>query len=114
MLSKITVSPAPHIGQKLSTRGVMLDVIIALVPAMAAAVWFFRMQAVGVIAACVISCVAGEWICNLIRKKPCSVCDLSAVVTGLILAFSLPPAIPLWAPVIGSAFAIVICKMLFG
>jgi len=114
MLSKITVSPAPHISQDLSTRGVMGDVIIALVPAIAAAVWFFRFQAVWVIATCVLSCMASEWICNVIRKKPNSLGDLSAILTGLILAFSLPPTIPLWAAAIGSAFAIVIAKMLFG
>jgi electron transport complex protein RnfD len=114
MLSKITVSPAPHISQKLSTRGVMGDVIIALLPAMAAAVWFFRFQAVWVIAVCVISCMVSEWICNVIRKKPNSLGDLSAILTGIILAFSLPPMIPLWAAAIGSAFAIVITKMLFG
>jgi len=114
MLSKITVSPAPHISQKLSTRGVMGDVIIALVPAMAAAVWSFRFQAVWVIATCILSCVVSEWVCNIIRRKPNSLSDLSAVLTGIILAFSLPPTIPLWAAAIGSAFAIVIAKMLFG
>jgi electron transport complex protein RnfD len=114
MLSKITVSPAPHISQKLSTQRVMLDVIIGLAPAMAAAVWFFRLQAALVILTCVTACMASEWICNVIRRKENSLWDLSAVVTGLILAFSLPPAIPLWAAVIGSAFAIIICKMLFG
>ncbi|MHC5121244.1 MAG: RnfABCDGE type electron transport complex subunit D [Planctomycetota bacterium] len=114
MLSKITVSPAPHISQKRSTRGVMLDVMIALVPAMAAAVWFFRLQAVWVTATCVISCVVSEWVCTLIRKKPNTVGDLSAVLTGVVLAFSLPPAIPLWVAVLGSAFAIIITKMLFG
>lgn len=114
MLSKITVSPAPHISQKLSTQRVMLDVIIGLFPAMAAAVWFFRLQAALVILTCVTACMASEWICNVIRKKENSLWDLSAVVTGLILAFSLPPAIPLWVAVIGSAFAIIICKMLFG
>ena len=70
MLSKITVSPAPHISQRLSTRGIMLDVIIGLVPALAAAVWFFRMHAVVVVAACVAGCVASEWLCKVIRKKP--------------------------------------------
>lgn len=114
MLSKITVSPAPHISQKLSTQRVMLDVIIGLVPAMAAAVWFFRLQAALVILTCVTACMASEWICNVIRKKENSLWDLSAVVTGLILAFSLPPAIPLWAVVIGSGFAVIIAKMLFG
>jgi len=114
MLSKITVSPAPHTSQKLSTRGIMLDVIIGLVPALAAAVWFFRVHAVSVIVFCVGACMVSEWLCNLIRKKPNSLGDLSAVVTGLILAFSLPPTAPWWMCIIGSAFAIVICKMLFG
>ena len=114
MLKNITVSPAPHISEKRSTRGVMLDVIIGLAPAMAAAVWFFRLQAVWVLAACIISCVVSEWVCNIIRKKPTSVGDLSAVLTGVILALSLPPTIPLWIPVLGGAFAIVITKMLFG
>ncbi len=114
MLSKITVSPAPHISQKLSTQRVMGDVLIGLAPAMVAAVIFFRLAAVWVIGTCVISCLVSEWICNVIRKKPCSLFDLSAVVTGVILALSLPPTIPLWAAVLGSAFAIIICKMLFG
>ena len=114
MLSKITVSPAPHISQKLSTQGVMLDVIIGLAPAVIAAAVFFRLQAVLVMATCVASCMFFEWICNVIRKKDNSLCDLSAVVTGLILAMSLPPTIPLWAVVIGSGFAIIIAKMLFG
>lgn len=114
MLSKITVSPAPHISQKLSTRGVMLDVIIGLSPAMIAAVIFYRKHALLVMAACVISCLFFEFICNHLRKKPNSLGDLSAVVTGLILAMSLPPMIPLWAVVVGSGFAIVIAKMLFG
>ena len=114
MLKSITVSPAPHISQKLSTRRVMLDVIIALTPAMAAAVWFFRLQAVWLTATCIIACVVSEWVCTLIRKKPNTVGDLSAVLTGVILAFSLPPSIPLWVAVLGSAFAIIITKMLFG
>jgi electron transport complex protein RnfD len=92
----------------------MLDVIIGLVPAMAAAVWFFRLHAALVLLVSVLSCLFFEWISNIIRKKPNSLIDFSAVVTGLILAMSLPPAIPLWAVVIGSGFAIVICKMLFG
>jgi electron transport complex protein RnfD len=114
MLSKITVSPAPHISQRLSTRGIMLDVIIGLAPAAIAAVWFFRLQAVWVIAACVFGCVVSEWLCNVIRKRENSLGDLSAVVTGLILAFSLPATAPWWMCIIGSAFAIVITKMLFG
>lgn len=114
MLSKITVSPAPHISQNLSTQRVMLDVIIGLAPAAVMALVFFRVQAALVMATCAASCMFFEWLCNIIRKKPNSLSDLSAVVTGLILAMSLPPAIPLWAVVIGSGFAIMITKMLFG
>lgn len=114
MLSKITVSPAPHISQKLTTRGIMLDVLIALLPAIIAAGFYFRLRALLVIAVCVVSCVVSEWLCNRLRKRPSSLGDLSAIVTGVILALSLPPAIPYSMAVIGSAFAIIIVKMLFG
>jgi electron transport complex protein RnfD len=92
----------------------MLNVIIALVPAMIASVIFFRMRAVYVTGSCVITCVISEWFCNLIRKKPNSLGDLSAVITGIILAFSVPPALPVSMCVIGSAFAIIVGKMVFG
>ena len=114
MLKNVTVSPAPHISKPLSTRGVMLDVIISLAPAMLAAGYYFRIRAVVLIAACVAACAATEWACNLIRKKSNSLDDLSAVVTGIILALSLPPALPVWAAVIGSVFSIAIGKMVFG
>ena len=114
MLKNITVSSAPHVSKPLSTRGVMLDVIIALAPAMLAAGYYFRIHAVVLIATCVISCAATEWACNLIRKKSNSLDDLSAVVTGIILALSLPPALPVWAAIIGSVFCIAIGKMVFG
>ena len=114
MLSKITVSPAPHISQPLSTRRIMGDVLIALVPAMIAATVFFRARALLVIGVCVAACVLSEWLCNRIRKQPASVGDLSAAVTGVILALSLPPTVPLSVAIIGSAFAIVIAKMVFG
>ena len=114
MLENITVSPAPHISKAHSTRSIMLDVIIGLMPAVLAALWFFRIRAAVVIGTCVITCVATEWLCNLIRKKANSVDDLSAVVTGIILALSLPPAVPWWLVVIGGAFAIAIGKMVFG
>lgn len=114
MLKNITVSPGPHISKPLSTRSVMLDVIIGLAPAMLAAGYYFRVHAVVLIVTCVVSCVATEWICNLIRKKSNSLDDLSAVVTGIILALSLPPALPVWAAIIGSVFCIAIGKMVFG
>ncbi len=117
MLSELRVSSSPHIGQPLSTRRVMLDVIIGLTPAMIAGVVFFRTRAVVLLVTCVITAVLTEWFCNLLRRRPNaleSLGDLSAVVTGVILALSLPPALPVWAAVIGSAFAIGIGKMVFG
>ncbi len=117
MLDKITVSPSPHISRPLSTRRVMLDVIIGLVPAMVAAGYYFRTYAFILIATCVISAVVTELLCNLIRRTPSpfeSLGDFSAVLTGIILAFSVPPALPVWAAIIGSAFAIAIGKMVFG
>jgi electron transport complex protein RnfD len=92
----------------------MLDVVIGLSPAVLAACWFFRLHAVMVIAVCVVSCAVTEFVCNLIRNKSNSLDDLSAVVTGIILALSLPPMIPLWAAVVGSVIAIAIGKMVFG
>ena len=114
MLENITVSPSPHISRPLSTRRVMIDVIIGLVPAVAAAGYYFRVYALILIPTCVISAVATEWLCNLIRRKPNSLGDFSAVVTGIILALSLPPGLPAWAAVIGSCFSIAIGKMVFG
>jgi Na+-translocating ferredoxin:NAD+ oxidoreductase subunit D len=114
MLKDITVSFAPHIRVPLSTRRVMMDVIIALVPAMAAAGYYFRRYALVVVATCVISSMVTELLCNLVRKRPSSLGDFSAVVTGLILAFSLPPALPVWAAIIGSVFAVGVGKMVFG
>ena len=114
MFRNITVSCSPHISKPLSTRSVMLDVIIGLAPAMLAAGYYFRIHAVALIAACVVSCAATEWVCNVIRKKSNSLDDLSAVVTGIILALSMPPALPVWAAIIGSVFSIAIGKMVFG
>ncbi|MHC4394777.1 MAG: RnfABCDGE type electron transport complex subunit D [Planctomycetota bacterium] len=117
MLKEITVSCSPHISGPFSTRRVMFDVIIGLVPAMVAAGYYFRVYALILICTCVISAVATEWVCNVIRKKPNpleSLGDLSAVVTGIILALSVPPRLPVWAAIIGSCFAIAIGKMVFG
>ncbi len=114
MLKDIRVSCSPHISERLSTRSVMIDVIIGLAPAMAAAGYYFRIHALILICTCVISSVAAEWLCNLIRKKPNSLGDFSAVVTGIILALSLPPMLPVWAAIIGSVFAVAIGKMVFG
>ncbi|MHC4535929.1 MAG: RnfABCDGE type electron transport complex subunit D [Planctomycetota bacterium] len=114
MLTDIRVSCSPHISKHLSTRSVMIDVIIALVPAMLAAGYYFRIHALLLICSCVISCVAAEWLCNVICKKPNSLDDFSAVVTGIILALSLPPNLPIWTAVIGGIVSIAIGKMVFG
>ncbi len=117
MLSDIRVTPSPHISASYSTRRVMGDVIIGLLFPLAAAGYYFHWYALTLTGTCVVSCVVTEFLCNLLQRKPKpaeSLGDLSAVVTGIILAFSVPPAFPLWAAVIGSAFAIAIGKMVFG
>jgi len=114
MLKNITVSCSPHISKNMSTRSIMIDVIIALSPAMLAACYYFHSKAVIILATCIISALVTEWSCNLLQKRPNSLGDFSAVVTAIILALSLPPAFPFWAAIIGSVFAIGIGKMVFG
>ena len=117
MLNNITVSPSPHVSTAMSTRSVMRDVAVGLIPAMAMAGYYFRVNALVLIGVCVASCVVTEWLCNVIRRIPNPaelLGDLSAVVTGIILALSLPPALPWWAAVIGCSFAVAIGKMVFG
>lgn len=108
------VSVSPHIRDKSSTRKIMIDVCIALVPTLAFGVWHFGLNALFVIISSVLSCVISEAVFELIVKKPITVLDFSAVVTGLILALNMPPNIAWWVPAIGGVFAIVIVKMLFG
>ncbi len=114
MPQDITVSFAPHIRKPLSTQRVMLDVLIGLIPLVVAAGIYFRLRGLLLIGVCVVWCVATEWVCNLIRRKPNSLGDLSAVVTGVILALSLPPALPFWTAAIGSVIAVGVGKMAFG
>ena len=114
-MNRLTVSPSPHIFAHNSTQSIMLDVIIALLPAAVASVIFFGAASIAVIAVCVISSFAAEFIFNLIVKKEQQTAwDLSAVVTGLLLALNLPANIPLWQAAVGSVFAIVVVKGLFG
>lgn len=108
------VSVSPHIRDKSSTRKIMIDVCIALVPTLAFGVWSFGLNALIVIVSSVLSCVVSEAVFELIIKKPVTVFDFSAVVTGLILALNMPPDIAWWVPAIGGVFAVVIVKMLFG
>ena len=110
----LTVSASPHIKSPSTVTGIMLDVIIALIPAAFAGVAVFGIRAAIVIAVCVISCVLFEYISRRVLKRSSSIGDLSAVVTGLLLAFNLPVGIPLWMCVVGSFVAIVIVKQMFG
>lgn len=109
-----TVSASPHMKNGATVRGIMLDVIISLIPAGFAGVAIFGMRALAVIAVCVCSCVLFEYITVKLLKKRTTVSDLSAVVTGLLLAYNLPVKIPLWICVIGAFVAIVIVKQFFG
>lgn len=92
----------------------MLDVIIALVPAFLASLFIFGLQALTVVAVTVGSCILTEYICRKMMRRDNTIVDLSAVVTGLLLSFSLPPAIPLWICVIGAVVAIGVVKQMFG
>ena len=114
MENKLHISLSPHIHSSNSTQKTMLDVVIALVPALIASVVLFGIPALLVTVVCVVTTVAGEALFNLAIKKEQTVGDLSAVVTGLILAFNLPANIPLWQAAVGSLFAIVIVKGIFG
>ncbi len=111
---KLVVSASPHLRTKDTTTGIMLDVIIALIPALIASVVVFGPRALAVVATTVISAVLSEFVSRKVMKRHNTIGDLSAVVTGLILAFNLPVSIPLWMAAIGSFFAIVVVKQFFG
>lgn len=108
------VSVSPHVRDKSSTSKIMLDVCISLVPTLAFGVIHFGLNALIVIISSVLSCVISEAVFELIVKKPLTIGDLSAVVTGLILALNMPPDVAWWVPAVGGVFAIVVIKMLFG
>lgn len=108
------LSSSPHIRKSITTQSIMLNVILALLPATIVGIVFFGLKALLVIAVCIASTVLCEFLFNLIRKKEQTVGDLSAVLTGLLLALNLPATVPLWQCVIGSAFAIIVVKCIFG
>ncbi len=113
-MEKLTVSHSPHITHEDTSRGIMLDVIIALIPLCIAGCITFGWYSAVLIAVCVVSAVVAEFICCKIMKRPNSIGDLSAVVTGIILALNLPPELPFWMAIIGSVVAIVVVKQMFG
>ncbi len=112
--SVLLVSPNPHVRAKHTTRSIMLDVIIALCPALIASVVIFGWRALIVTAFSVCVCVVFEGFFEIFTKRDTTIGDLSAVVTGMLLAFNLPVDVPLWQVVIGAAVAIIVVKQLFG
>ena len=113
-MNKLIVSSAPHIRTKKDTPGVMLDVIIALLPTLIAGVVIFGLRALLVVATCVLASVVSEFLFNIIVKKNQTIFDLSAIVTGLILGLNLRADAPVWQCIVGSVFAIIVVKCLFG
>lgn len=113
-MNQLIVSPSPHTRSSVTTRSIMLDVVIALLPALAVAAWLFGGRALLVAAVCVGSSVLLEFLCRRLMKRDQTIGDLSAVVTGLLLALNLPVGIPLWVAIFGCFIAIVVVKQLFG
>lgn len=114
-MDKLTIAPSPHVHTTDSVRRNMYGVAIALAPALIVTLLLFGLDALAVILTSVVACVAVEFLVQkFILKVPTTITDGSAIVTGLILAFNLPPSLPLWIVVIGAIFSIGVCKMTFG
>lgn len=111
---KFEVTSSPHIRGKRNTQQIMLDVVIALLPALLAGTMIFGMRALLVTLVCAAAAVAAEWVCGMILYHRNTVKDLSSVVTGFLLALTLPATVPYWLAAIGSVFAIVVVKGLCG
>lgn len=114
MESKLIVSSSPHIRSNESINKIMRDVVIALIPATIAGIYYFRLGAVRVIFFAILAAVLTEALIQKLTKRPVTINDWSAVLTGLLLAFNIPASAPWWIPVIGSIFAIAIVKQAFG
>lgn len=110
----LTVTSAPHLKNPETTSTIMLDVIIALIPATAWGVYVFGWRALMIVLASVLTAVLSEALFQFFNNVPVTVKDGSAVVTGLLLALCLPVSVPIWMPIVGSLFAIIVCKQLFG
>ena len=113
-MNKMIVSTSPHVHSGASTRGIMLDVVIALIPAIVTGIWVFGWQAALMVAVCAAGCVVFELGYEKMVKRPVTVGDLSAVVTGVLLALNLPVNLPIWQALLGCLVAIVVVKQLFG
>ena len=114
-MERLIVSPSPHLHTKTSTKSLMRDVVIAMMPAVIVSVLFYGWSALAVLGVSVASCVLLEYlITKYLLKKPCTICDFSAVVTGVLLALNVPSTTPWWVVFIGAIFAIGVAKMTFG
>ena len=111
---ELTISSSPHVHSPVTTKTIMRDVLIALAPALIGSICFFGFRSLMVTLVSVAACVFFEWAYCQITKKHCKVFDLSACVTGVLLAFVCPVTIPYWTIILGAFFAIVVVKMLFG
>ena len=111
---KLTVASSPHIRGNFRTSRIMLDVVIALLPALAVGVWMLGIRALLVTLVCMATAVASEWLYSLVTRSRNTVIDCSAMVTGLLLAMTLPHTVPYWQAAVGSFFAIVLTKALCG
>lgn len=114
MENKLIVSSSPHVRTNKDTSYIMKQVVIVLLPATLAALFFFRLSALNVIFFCVTGSVGAEFLCQKISKQESTIGDFSAVVTGLLLAFNVPASLPWWMCLLGAAFAIIVVKMVFG
>ena len=112
--SNLIVSSAPHIVSPMDTSRIMLMVIIGLLPSLLVSTYVFGFRVITLSAVCVIASMAFEWVWNKLMKKPQTVCDLSAAVTGLLIAFNVPSGLPYWIAILGCFIAIIVVKQLFG
>ena len=111
---KLTVASSPHIRGNFKTRRIMLDVVIALLPAMIIGIWMHGIRSLLVTAVAMASCIGSEWLYSVVTKKRNTIVDGSACVTGMLLAMTLPATVPYWLVIVGSAFAIMFVKCLCG
>ena len=114
MSKLLNVSSSPHVRSNETTQSIMMDVAIAMLPATAFGVFQFGLHALLVLIVTIAACVLSEYVFEKIKKRPCTISDFSAVVTGMILALNMPPEIALWIPALGGVFAIIIVKQLYG
>jgi electron transport complex protein RnfD len=114
MKDKLIVNVSPHLHKDESISKIMWAVVLSLIPAGIAGIYIFGLNTLWVILLAVFTAIASEWISQVITKRKCTILDGSAVITGLLLAYNLPPKVPFWMPIVGAFFSIVIAKQVFG